>query len=142
METEPFYKFTIPIKTQEYEPDMENGLACLLEFTYTEKYPDEPLIVSIEEPENFEEGHEERLELFLKDTMQKHIGDVMVFDLVSLAQEWLNELWDTVKLEHEQKAAKKLIEEEEAERVNILLKVASGKIRNKKSLLNVFSETL
>lgn len=55
---EPFYKFSIPIKSEEYEPDSSNGLSCNLIFTYTSKYPDEAPVIEIEEAENFEANYE------------------------------------------------------------------------------------
>ncbi|KAJ8968596.1 hypothetical protein NQ317_004412 [Molorchus minor] len=54
----PQYKFSIPIKTEEYEPDTENGLSCDLVITYTPKYPEEAPIIQIENPENFEDDYE------------------------------------------------------------------------------------
>ncbi|EFN87078.1 RWD domain-containing protein 1 [Harpegnathos saltator] len=111
---EPFYTFAIPIKTEEYEPETENGLSCRLEFTYTSKYPDEPLLVSITEQENFDE--DEKLKAHLAEQMSENLGMVMVFTLVSAAQEWLNVQWDKIKLRREETAAQKLKEEEEAER--------------------------
>ncbi|KZC12486.1 PREDICTED: RWD domain-containing protein 1 [Dufourea novaeangliae] len=113
---EPFYTFAIPIKTEEYEPETGNGLSCRLEFTYTANYPDEPLLVAIEEQENFEEESDERLKDHLIEEMNENLGMVMVFTLVSAAQEWLNCQWDKIKLNREESAAKKLKEEEEAER--------------------------
>lgn len=120
LETKPFYKFAIPIKSEEYEPDSADGLACKLEFTYTSKYPDEPLVVIIEDEENFEEGDAEKLMQHLEEQMNENLGTVMVFTLVSAAQEWLNVQWDQTKLNREENEAKKLIEEEEAERVIIM----------------------
>lgn len=114
--TEPFYIFAIPIKTEEYEPETGNGLSCQLEFTYTSKYPDEPLLISITEQENFEDG-DEKLKAHLIEQMNENLGMVMVFTLVSTAQEWLNVQWDKIKLKREENAAQKLKEEEEAERV-------------------------
>lgn len=120
LETEPYYKFVLPIKSDEYEPESNNGLSCKLEFTYTPKYPEEPLIVQIDEPGNFEDGDEAKLKEHLAEQMQENLGMVMVFTLVSAAQEWLNVQWDRIKLHREESAAKKLIEEEEAERVMII----------------------
>ncbi|XP_076629922.1 RWD domain-containing protein 1 isoform X1 [Colletes latitarsis] len=114
--TEPYYTFAIPIKTEEYEPETVNGLSCRLEFTYTAKYPDEPLLISIEEQENFEQGSAEKLKQHLIEEMNENLGMVMVFTLVSAAQEWLNVQWDKIKLNREESATKKLKEEEEAER--------------------------
>ncbi|XP_066581374.1 RWD domain-containing protein 1-like [Prorops nasuta] len=116
LSSEPVYKFVIPIKTEEYEQDTSNGLSCRLEFTYTPKYPEEPLIISIEETENFEEKTETELRKHLEELMEENLGMVMVFTLVSAAQEWLNVQWDKIKLTREENAARKLKEEEEAER--------------------------
>lgn len=88
-----------------------------MEFTYTEKYPDESLLISIEEHENFVEGSAEKLKEHLIEQMNENFGMVMVFTLVSAAQEWLNVQWDKIKLKREESAAQKLREEEEAERV-------------------------
>lgn len=49
--------------------------------------------------------------------MNENLGMVMVFTLVSAAQEWLNVQWDKIKLNREECEAQKLREEEEAERV-------------------------
>lgn len=114
--TEPFYTFAIPIKTEEYEPETGNGLSCRLEFTYTPKYPEEPLLVSIDELENFEAGSDGKLKKHLEEEMKENLGMVMVFTLVSAAQEWLNVQWDKIKLRKEASAAQKQLEEEEAER--------------------------
>lgn len=118
--TEPFYTFAIPIKTEEYETETDNGLSCRLEFTYTSKYPDEPLLISITEQENFENGDDEKLKAHLTEQMSENLGMVMVFTLVSAAQEWLNVQWDKIKVRREETAAKKQREEEEAERVKYL----------------------
>lgn len=52
METEPFHKFSINIKSETF--DDGEGLACQLVFTYTAKYPDELPVIEIENEENFE----------------------------------------------------------------------------------------
>ncbi|XP_034949861.1 RWD domain-containing protein 1 [Chelonus insularis] len=116
LETEPCHKFIIPIKSEQYEPDTNNGLACDLQFTYSPKYPEEPLDIQIENSENFEDGDEEKLHQYLMEQMSENLGMVMVFTLVSAAQEWLNVQWDKIKFHREEAKAKKLIEEEEAER--------------------------
>ncbi|XP_011298616.1 RWD domain-containing protein 1 [Fopius arisanus] len=116
LETEPHYKFVLPIKSEGYESDTEDGLACQLEFTYTSKYPEEPLLIKIENPENFESFSEQELIDHLMEQMNENLGMVMVFTLVSAAQEWLNVQWDNIKLQRTERAARKLVEEEEAER--------------------------
>lgn len=121
LETSPFHKFAIPIKSEEYETESGNGFACRLEFTYTPKYPDEPLIISIEDEENFEQDDVKNLMQYLEEQMKENLGTVMVFTLVSAAQEWLNVQWDQTKLNREENAARKIKEEEEAERVILFL---------------------
>lgn len=113
---EPYYTFLIHIKTEEYESNTDNGISCDLEFTYTEKYPEEPLLISIDKLENFEEGADEELKDILIELMNENLGMVMVFTLVCAAQEWLNVQWDKIKLRREEHAAKRLKEQEEAER--------------------------
>lgn len=66
LETEPKYKFTIPIKSEDFQEDTENGMACDLTFTYTVKYPDEGPIIEIENPLNFLENNEKDLEEYLQ----------------------------------------------------------------------------
>ncbi|XP_045460262.1 RWD domain-containing protein 1 [Harmonia axyridis] len=116
LETEPKYKFTIPIKSEDFQEDTENGMACDLTFTYTVKYPDEGPIIEIENPLNFLENNEKDLEEYLQSQVQDNLGMVMIFTLVSTAQEWLSLKWENVKKEREEIIAKKVREEEEAER--------------------------
>lgn len=115
LSTEPQYKFSIPIKTEEYEPDSENGLSCDLVVTYTSKYPEESPIIEIENPENFEEDYETNLLDYLDEQIKENLGMVMIFTIVSAAQEWLNVKWEETKKEKEERAALKLKQEEEAE---------------------------
>lgn len=52
------HKFKILINTEEFNREDEtNGLACRLQFTYTEKYPDTEPFVEIEDEINFEDGY-------------------------------------------------------------------------------------
>lgn len=115
LSAEPQYKFSIPIKTEEYEPDSENGLSCDLVITYTSKYPEESPIIEIENPENFEEDYETNLLTYLDEQIKENLGMVMIFTIVSAAQEWLNVKWEQIKKEKDEKAALKLKQEEEAE---------------------------
>lgn len=50
--------------------------------------------------------------------MEENLGMAMVFTLVSAAQEWLNVQWDKIKFNREDIRTKKLIADEEAERVS------------------------
>lgn len=51
------YQFKILISTEEFNRDTDSdGLACRLQFTYTEKYPDTAPVVEIEDEINFEDN--------------------------------------------------------------------------------------
>lgn len=69
--TEPLHRFKLPISTEEFNPDEENGLACQLVFTYTEKYPDTSPIVEIEDAINFEDTYSARLIDHINETVRK-----------------------------------------------------------------------
>lgn len=47
----------------------------------------------------------------------ENLGMVMIFTLVSAGQEWLNEKWDNIKKEREEKVQAKIKADEEAEQV-------------------------
>ncbi|XP_056639683.1 RWD domain-containing protein 1 [Diorhabda sublineata] len=113
--TKPYHKFSIPIKTEEYEPYMANGLSCDLVISYTPKYPEEAPIIEIDNCENFDDEYEQLLLNYLNEQIQENLGMVMVFTLVSSAQEWLNVKWEEIKKEKEEQIALRLKEEEEAE---------------------------
>lgn len=85
-------------------------------FTYTAKYPDEGPVVEIQN-ENFEKNYVDVLLEYLNEQIKENLGMVMIFTLVSSAQEWLNEKWDEIKKQRDEEVLKKQKEEEEAERV-------------------------
>ncbi|KAK4881890.1 hypothetical protein RN001_005209 [Aquatica leii] len=116
LSSEPFHKFSIPIKSEQYDPDTEDGITCNLIFTYTSKYPDEQPLIEIEEPVNINNSHQQDLLKQLKGEAEENIGMVMVFTLVSLAQEWVNVKWDEVKKQREDEKMKMDLEREELER--------------------------
>ncbi|KAF5279670.1 hypothetical protein FQR65_LT15305 [Abscondita terminalis] len=114
--SEPFYKFSIPIKSEQYDADTEDGLACNLIFTYTSKYPEELPLIEIEEPININNNYQQELLQQLKELAEENIGMVMIFTLVSLAQEWVNVKWDEIKKQREEEKIKRDLEREELER--------------------------
>lgn len=113
--SEPYYKCSIPIKTEINELDPDNGLSCDLIITYTPKYPEEAPLIELENIVNFEDDYETSLLEYLNEQIQENLGMVMVFTLVSSAQEWLNIKHEDLMKIREERAAKKLREEEEAE---------------------------
>ncbi|XP_045446775.1 RWD domain-containing protein 1 [Melitaea cinxia] len=114
LQTEPMHKFSIPIKSEGY--DDGEGLACQLVFTYTPKYPEELPIVEINTDESFDElVDKNELYKHLMEQAQENLDMVMVFTLVSAGQEWLNEKWDSIKKDREEKSLAKKKADEEAE---------------------------
>ncbi|XP_041971022.1 RWD domain-containing protein 1 [Aricia agestis] len=114
LQTEPFHKFSIPIKSENY--DDGDGLSCQLVFSYTQKYPEELPNVEIISDESFDEiVDKDELLKHLEEQGNENLGMVMIFTLVSAGQEWLNEKWDGVKREREEKLLAKKKADEEAE---------------------------
>ncbi|XP_028164726.1 RWD domain-containing protein 1 [Ostrinia furnacalis] len=114
LETKPFHKFSIPIKSEGY--DDGEGLACNLIFTYTAKYPEELPIIELDNEDNFDDSvHKNELLEHLTQQGTENLGMVMIFTLVSAGQEWLNEKWDYIKKEREERILAKLKADEEAE---------------------------
>lgn len=83
----PHHKFIISIKSEEYEPDTDNGLTCKLKFSYTAKYPEEAPEVEICDSENFEEEDES----LLKEHIIQQVGFEYWYIFVQLTyfQFWL-----------------------------------------------------
>lgn len=112
---EPFHVFVIPVKSDDYDDETEAGLSCRLKFEYTPSYPEELPLLDIEETVRLEESDEEQLTQHLKQQAEENLGMVMVFTLVSAAQEWLNIKSDEIRRTAELKEQQRLQEEEEAE---------------------------
>ncbi|XP_022836583.1 RWD domain-containing protein 1-like [Spodoptera litura] len=73
IETKPFHKFSIPIKSEGF--DEGEGLACQLVFTYTAKYPDEVPVIEIEDEENFDDVVD-------KDELLSHLTEQVMTSLL------------------------------------------------------------
>lgn len=115
LSTEP-YKFSIPIKTDDHDSENNTGLSCDLVITYTPKYPDEAPIIEVENVENFEESFKSKLLKHLEEQVEENLGMVMVFTLVSSAQEWLHTKYEEEMKAKEEQEAMRIKEVEEAER--------------------------
>jgi len=116
LETKPFYKFTIPIQTESKNHDSLEGMKCQLQFAYTANYPSEPPEIEIIDDEGMEEEHIKKLFEHLNTEAENNLGMVMIFTLVSAAQEYLNVLHDNLLEEKEKERVRLLEEEEEAEK--------------------------
>lgn len=68
-------KFVIPIKSEEYEPETQNGLACNLRFMYPPNYPDDHPEVEISENENLNDNDVDLLkEHIMEEVCYKYYG--------------------------------------------------------------------
>ncbi|XP_023334173.1 RWD domain-containing protein 1 [Eurytemora carolleeae] len=110
------HRFTIPVKTEEYNEDEGEGRYVLLKFTFTPKYPSEAPLVEFEETENIDDVHLDELHKHLEEQIEENLGMQMVFTIVSAALEWLCEKNDQIKHDMEEAARKKKEKEEEEER--------------------------
>lgn len=114
--------FTIVARTTDFEETGE-GYTALLKFTLTPKYPEEvpqiEVVPSEEDDENTNLEDEECDDLanHLLEQAEENTGMAMIFTLVSVALEWLNERWDASVREKEEEEERKRLAEEEAEQV-------------------------
>lgn len=141
MGTDPYYQFEIPVKSDEFDSDQHDiGLSCCLKFEYVEKYPDEVPAVEIEDVVGFEDrgyelkdylieqviilmlnrSNEQNVNLkFVLLKARANVGMVMIFTLVSAAQEWMNNYSDSEKQKQQDDDEKRREKEMEAELVSI-----------------------
>ncbi|KAI5697595.1 RWD domain-containing protein 1 [Diaphorina citri] len=105
--------FTIPIQSECV--DDEHQMNCLLRFQYTPKYPEEIPIIEIENCDNIDEDVERELKEYLLTQANENLGMVMIFTLVSSAQEWLSTKSDQLKKDKEEAEEKRIKAEEAAE---------------------------
>ncbi|XP_072317209.1 RWD domain-containing protein 1 [Eucyclogobius newberryi] len=87
----------------------------LLQFTYVEKYPDEPPLWEIQSQENLEDRDVEEILTLLQQQAEENLGMVMIFTLVTAVQEKLNEIVDAMKTRREEEKQRREREAEEAE---------------------------
>ncbi|GBP63513.1 RWD domain-containing protein 1 [Eumeta japonica] len=97
IETEPFPRFRIPIKSEGFED--EQGLACTLTFTYTSKYPEESPIIEVDNVENFDENDANALLTHLKqqdqnvkdeyeERLKDRLGEMKQYECLELDKLW------------------------------------------------------
>ncbi|BES95017.1 unnamed protein product [Nesidiocoris tenuis] len=116
LSTQPLHSFSIPIKSDDYDEEESSGIHCLLKFEYTPTYPEEIPIIEVEDVENLDESKVEELQEFLIQQASENLGMVMIFTLVSAAQEWVNTLSDNMRIRKQQAEEEKKKTEEEEER--------------------------
>ncbi|EDO46739.1 predicted protein, partial [Nematostella vectensis] len=87
-----------------------------LQFTFVEKYPDEPPVVEVTSSEGLEDDDINQLTELLVQQSEENLGMVMVFTLVSCAQEKLEEIAEGIKKHRQEERIRKQKEVEEAEK--------------------------
>lgn len=55
LQTEPHHIFTIPVKSDNYDEDEENGLFAVIKISYTPEYPEQLPILELEDCVNIDE---------------------------------------------------------------------------------------
>ncbi|XP_072913552.1 RWD domain-containing protein 1 [Hemitrygon akajei] len=110
--TEDPASFTIRVTSETGEN--EETVEATLQFTYVEKYPDDPPKFEIATHENLQNSDTADIMSLLNEQAQENIGMVMIFTLVTAVQEKLNEIVDQIK---SRKEMEKLLKEKEAEEI-------------------------
>ncbi|XP_032219420.2 RWD domain-containing protein 1 [Nematostella vectensis] len=87
-----------------------------LQFTFVEKYPDEAPVVEVTSSEGLEDDDINQLTELLVQQSEENLGMVMVFTLVSCAQEKLEEIAEGIKKHRQEERIRKQKEVEEAEK--------------------------
>lgn len=103
------HEFEIQVKYSDYEGHTtEAPPSVVISCVYTENYPEELPVINIEKYKNLPEEQVSGLKKHLYEEAGKSLGTVMVYTLITAAQEWLNDYEDNIKklvaLEKEAKA--------------------------------------
>lgn len=98
--------------------DFQICVSCTLRFTYVECYPDEPPVIEVDEEslsEQMTDKKVEQLREHLIEVATENVGMVMIFTLVSAAQDMLLQFVDEIKKEIEDKKMEVYLEEKRLE---------------------------
>ena len=107
--------FSLQVCSEDDENEQE-PVSVTLQFTYTDKYPDEKPIFEIADIDGtFNEEQTESLNELIDTQMEENIGTVVVFTIMSAVQEFLNDYIDNVKQQIKFEKERKEREEKEAE---------------------------
>ncbi|ESO84172.1 hypothetical protein LOTGIDRAFT_66926, partial [Lottia gigantea] len=112
-EVDPYHVFSLEISSAAGDEHQDDTITCTLEFTYTEKYPDEPPVIEVTDSENLDFDQTKELNKFIREQVEENLGMVMVFTIVSAAQEKLACMIEEAKELEEREKERKLKEEEE-----------------------------
>merc|ERR1712071_687236 len=95
LEEEPYHSFKLGVKSEGFDEEEDIGYACTLKFTYTPTYPEEIPIIEIMDDVGMDDEQLQRLQEVLEKEAENNLGTVVIFTLVSAANEWLNNEWDS-----------------------------------------------
>ncbi|VDN11285.1 unnamed protein product [Dibothriocephalus latus] len=68
----------------------EAGISCSLYFRYSKNYPNEAPIFEVRRPEGLTENETSEIVMLISDIIQRSLGGIMIFDLVSEAAKALS----------------------------------------------------
>jgi len=117
----PFSKFTIFVRSDPQTGEPIEGIPdtiyeAVLQFTFTETYPDSVPDIEVVDSDNLDDIDEQELLELLDTEANNSIGMVMTFTLVSVAIDWINRKSDEKRTELKLLLEQKHREAEEAER--------------------------
>ncbi|XP_064618151.1 RWD domain-containing protein 1-like [Liolophura sinensis] len=115
LETQPFHKFQLELKSQDAEDDPEHAATATILFTYVENYPDVAPVMEVAESENLSEEQVDVLLRVMNEQAEENVGMVMVFTIVSAVQEKLSDLVEESKTQKQLEEERRIKAEEEAE---------------------------
>ncbi|KAK3867708.1 hypothetical protein Pcinc_026855 [Petrolisthes cinctipes] len=127
LETEPYHKFRIRVKTEGGEDEEEGTPASAeisLTFQYTSNYPDQPPALEVTAVDNVEDEELDELRQRLDEEVRQrsvelvteNLGMVMVFTVVTSALEWLAGHMEQLARSAQEQQQQQQKEREEAER--------------------------
>lgn len=124
LSTTPYHRFEITVSSESTgkEEEEEERIHVTLQFTYTENYPDEAPVYEVTDQENLEAHEKEGIISLLQEQIEENLGMAMVFTLVAMLQEYLNERIDERQKEKDEQLEiiaeeKRKIREEEEQRL-------------------------
>lgn len=114
--------FTVKVASQpsedyRHEDTEDDRVSCVVQFSYTPKYPEELPAIEIESSDNLTEEQQAMILQFINEQAEENLGMVMVFTIISALQERLTVLVEDTKREaEEQRTRKEKLAEEAAQK--------------------------
>ncbi|EEF46303.1 RWD domain-containing protein 1 [Ricinus communis] len=108
------FHITISPQDDDAEDSTDIPVQLALIFSHTEKYPDEPPLLSVKSIRGIQVGDLKVLKEKLEEEASENLGMAMVYTLVTSAKEWLSEKYG-------QDASNETIEDEEAAKDEVIV---------------------